>query len=453
MTPLRVAVVGSGPAGLYALEHLLDARGLAVEVDVFERLPTPWGLIRAGVAPDHPEKKLVADRHFAVYLDDPRVCFFGNVSIGRDISVEELQSWYDAVVLATGAGGDVPLNVPGEELPGCWSARQLVGFYNGQPDFSHLELDLSTERAVVVGNGNVALDVARILTAPVWQLESTDIADHALQVLKKSAVREVVVLGRRSAAESAFHSPELEELEHLNGVDVVVEGDSLPTGLEDVWGAATWDVRRKLGTLRRLTQRPHTPGHKRIVLRFLTSPTALVGQGRVQAVQLRRNRLESGPDGVLRAQPDGEVPPLPTGLVVRAVGYRGTPFPGLPFDDVRGVVPNLAGRVIAGAATMPGIYVTGWIKRGCRGVIGSNKKCARQTVAGLLGDLAAGHLRGAAIGRADVADRIRERQPDLVSREGWHAIDRIEKICGRVQDRPRIKITDVDTLIKHASQV
>jgi ferredoxin--NADP+ reductase len=265
--PLRIAIVGAGPAAMYAVGHLLETSVLAADIDVFERLPNPWGLARAGVAPDHPEKKSVVDRLFEFYLNDPRVRFFGNVEIGVEIGHAELAAWHDAVIYAVGASSDTRMDIPGETLPGCWAAREFAGFYNGHPDYRHLGFDLSGERAVIVGNGNVALDVARMLTMRVTELERTDIADHAQDALRRSAIREVVVLGRRSHLQGAFHNPELEELAHLNGVDVLVERGSLDGDDGESPEHHDWEVRRKMPTLKRLAGRPSRASNKRIVLR------------------------------------------------------------------------------------------------------------------------------------------------------------------------------------------
>jgi ferredoxin--NADP+ reductase len=448
---LRIAIVGAGPAGMYTLEHLLEARGLEVEVDLFERLPTPWGLVRAGVAPDHPEKKLVIARQFDFFLRNPRVRFFGNVDIGCDIRPAELREWYDAVVYASGANGDTRMGIPGEELPGCWSAREFVGFYNGHPDYRDLCFDLNCERAVVVGNGNVALDVARILTMPVAQLESTDIADHALAILRRSAVREVVILGRRGHMQGAFHNPELEELEHLDGVDVLVDGDDLPGENEVVLDGADWDTRRKVATLRRLTMRQPKAGNRRIVLRFLTSPVELLGDGKIERMLVASNHLERDAQGRLHARPSEEESILEAGLVLRAIGYRGTPFPGLPFDERLGVIRNRQGRVADHDQILNGVYVTGWIKRGCRGIIGTNKKCARETVDSLLEDFAAGRLITCGLSSDAVMAAVRNRKPDFVSRAGWLAIDHAEREAGRAQHRPRVKMTDPVTMLACAA--
>jgi ferredoxin--NADP+ reductase len=432
---------------MYTLGHLLGTRGVELEVDLFERLPTPWGLVRAGVAPDHPEKKLIISRQFDFFLKNPRVHFFGNVHIGRDIRSAELCEWYDAVVYASGADSDTRMGIPGEELPGCWSAREFVGFYNGHPDYRELCFDLTCERAIVVGNGNVALDVARILTMPVTELEKTDIADHALAILRRSAIREVVVLGRRGQLQGAFHNSELEELEHLDGVDVLVEGDDLPGDLEAALDGADWETRRKMQTLRRFHQREPTAGNKRIVLRFFTAPVELLGDGKVERMLVVRNHLERDAQGRLHARPSEEKSILDAGLVLRAIGYCGSPFPGLPFDDARGVIRNRQGRVADNDQVLQGVYVTGWIKRGCRGIIGSNKKCARESVDCLLADIQAGRLTKRGLNKDAVMAAVRRSKPDVVSRAGWFAIDHAERQAGSAQGRPRIKMTDTASML------
>jgi ferredoxin/flavodoxin---NADP+ reductase len=433
MTSLKVAVIGSGPAGMYAIQHLLEQSLFDVEIDLFERLPTPWGLVRAGVAPDHPEKKLIADRLFRFFLKRDNVRFFGNVEIGSDISHDELTASYDAVIYAVGASDDKPLAIPGERLPGSWSARQFVAWYNGHPDCRHLQFDLSSPRAVIVGTGNVALDVARMLTLPVTELARTDIADHALEALQASRVNEVILLGRRGCQHAAFHNPELEELLHLDGVEVQIEADDLlPPERTD----ADWDTRRKLATLIRLQARRVAAPAKRIVFKFHHSPVAVSGGTHVTGVQVQTHE-GSGSPGTIDC-----------GLLLRAIGYRGSALPGLPFDMQTGVISNVAGRVMDGSVPRTGVYVTGWIKRGPRGVIGSNKQCAAETVGCLLADAQAGKLSH----RSDdaVAQALTASQRQVVSFGGWQRIDRAERQAGSAQRRPRIKQTDMGELLASA---
>lgn len=456
LRPLRVAVVGAGPAGMYAAGHLLGSPGgtyldgrmadLApghVEVDVLERLPTPWGLVRGGVAPDHPDKKLIA-RVFESIAARPGFRFFGNVEVGRDITPAELTDSYDAVIYAVGASSDRHLEIPGERLPGCWSAREFVAWYNGHPDYADLEPDLSGERAVVIGNGNVALDVARILTLSAEHLATTDIADHALQALRGSAIREVQILGRRGYLQAAFHNPELEELTRLPGVDLVVELDDLMDAEE-----ASWTTRRKLETLRRHSVPETQEGTKRIVLRFLSSPVEVVGRDQVEAVRVVGNQLERDPRGTWQAKATGEESVIPAGLVLKAVGYTGAPIPGLPFDEQAGVIPSRDGRVTG----HDGTYVAGWIKRGPHGIIGTNKKCARDTVLSVLEDAAARRLptRKTLSGDA-IADLLSTRHPDVLTYQGWKAIDRYERRAGRTAQRSRVKLASVSDMLEVARE-
>lgn len=463
--PLRVAIVGSGPAGMYAAGHLLGNPGgtyvdgilmrltdAAVEVDVFERLPTPWGLVRGGVAPDHPEKKLVA-RVFERIAARPGFRFFGNVEVGRDLQPAELAEWYDAVIYAVGASADPHLDIPGEDLAGCVSARQFVGWYNGHPDLADLRVDLTCERAVIVGNGNVALDVARILALHPNELAGTDIADHALEALRGSAIREVVILGRRDHCSAAFANPELDELAKLTDVDVAVDPPAIPTQAEARAAGADWNTRRKLETLRRFAARPAKAGSRRIVLRFLSAPVEFVGDTSVEGVLVCRNRLEPGSDGRMRAVPTDETSCITAGLVVRAVGYHGAPIPGIPFDKWRGVIPHEAGRVVDTGGVAPGSYVTGWIKRGPSGIIGTNKKCARDTVRSLLDDASSDRLPTRGTRNAeDVAALVRARRPTIVTYQDWKIIDRLERRNGRLAERPRVKLTRRSDLLAEGAK-
>jgi ferredoxin--NADP+ reductase len=463
--PLSVAVVGAGPAGVYAIEHLLEQRTREVQIDLYDRLPTPWGLVRSGVAPDHPEKRRVIDRLFAHVLDSPRVRFFGNVDVGVDIGHVALGSGYDAVLFATGATDDTRLNIPGEGLAGCLSARTFIEFYNGHPDHHEIDLDLATERAVVIGNGNVALDVARILLSPLEQLVRTDIADGALAALRVSQLNEVVVMGRRGPMQAAFANAELEELEQLSGVDVLVDALDIPDS-DEVRCIPDPALRRKMQTLRRLSEGTSMPGNKRVILRFQESPVRIQGDGRVMQIQVARNHLV--PDrsctpnpghssaaalGVrdgMRAVPTGETYLLDAGLVFRATGYRASPLPGLPFDDEAGLIRNERGRVTdVDGSCVEGVYVTGWAKRGCRGIIGSNRKCAGETVGLVLDDAVEDRLPGPVSTRDAVIEQIQRRVP-VVSRAGWLAIDHAERTAGREQGRPRVRVSDRRVLLELA---
>jgi ferredoxin/flavodoxin---NADP+ reductase len=461
--PIRIAVIGSGPAGFYAAGHLLkDSAGL-VEVDMLERLPTPWGLVRSGVAPDHPKIKSVT-RVYEKTAEHPRFRFFGNVNFGEHVSREDLLAHYHAIVYATGSPVDRALGIPGEDLPGAHPATEFVGWYNGHPDYTDLELDLvCSERAVVIGNGNVALDVARMLCLTHAELAGTDIADHALEVLENSRISEIVVVGRRGPAQTSFTNPELLELGELSDADVIVEQAELERALAvpDANAEADAISRRNVEILRSYAARRPTGHRKRIVLRFLLSPAALTAEehGRVGAVECVRNELHPDNEGTLRARASSERETIPAGLVFRAIGYRGVPLPGVPFDERAGTIPNIGGRVTdpATGAALRGEYVVGWIKRGPTGVIGTNKKDAQETVSAILGDLnGAGddteRLRQS--GRGDpqsVEDLLLARQPALVRYEGWSEIDRHERALGAAAGRPRVKLTRIEEMLRVAA--
>ncbi len=345
MSPLRVAVVGSGPAGFYTA-GALQASDLPVDVDMIERLPTPWGLVRAGVAPDHPNIKAVS-RAFEKIAKSEGFRFFGNVEVGKDVEHADLARLYDAVVYTVGAQADRRLGIPGEDLPGSWAATEFVAWYNGHPDFQDLPFDLRGERAVVIGNGNVAVDVARMLSLTEGELAPTDTTDEAIAAIVGSGIREIVMLGRRGPAQAAFTPPELQELGELAGADVVV--DPVDLELDPASAAALEDdratARRNVDLLREYAARAPSGRPKRLVMRFCVSPVAIVGEGAVEAVEVVRNTLVSDEAGRIRAEPTGEIEVIPCGLVLRSVGYRGVPLPGLPFHEERGVLPNAGGRV------------------------------------------------------------------------------------------------------------
>ncbi|MBH0780975.1 FAD-dependent oxidoreductase [Nocardia bovistercoris] len=448
---LRVAIVGAGPAACYAADELL--RRADVEVELFDRLPTPWGLVRAGVAPDHPGTKTVSKLFESAFRRDT-VQFYLNCEIGTHITHEELLEHHHAVLYAVGASSDRRMGVPGEDLPGSHSATEFVAWYNGHPDYADRVFDLSGERAVIVGNGNVALDVARVLTVDPDVLAKTDIADHALDALRSSNIREVVILGRRGPLQAAYTSPEFLALAHLHGIDVIVDGADLDldhasrTLLDDP------DVEPSLKLKYTLAEEyagaARNEGNKRIVFRYLTSPTAVHGDERVESIEFVHNELFER-DGQLVARATDRVETLETGLVLRSIGYKGSPIPDLPFDDARGVVPNEHGRVTgADGSPVSGVYVSGWIKRGPRGVIGSNRVDSEETVEHLIADFIAGRLPTPTADRTALKTLLNQRQPDLVDREGWKAIDTAEKTAGKSGGRPRVKITTLEDLLKAA---
>ena len=450
---LRVAVVGSGPAAFYVVEHLLARRPGAVSVDMYERLPTPYGLVRFGVAPDHLKIKQVT-RVYARLASRPEVRFYGNVEIGSHLAHDDLRRHYHAVCYATGAATDRRLGIPGEELAGSHTATEFVAWYNGHPDYRDRSFDLDAERVAVVGVGNVAVDVARILCRSADELRSSDIAEHALEALARSRVREVYVLGRRGPLQAAFTTAEVKELGELPGAQVRVD----PRELElDPLSRAELDrvdpkERRKVEILREFAARAPVGGGRTLVIRFLVSPVELVGDsgGRVTTMRLVRNELYRSEDGTLRPRATGQVEDLPVDLVFRSVGYRGVPIPGLPFEERRAVVPNDAGRVVEPetGAPIPGTYVSGWIKRGATGVIGTNKPDAGETVAALLEDEEAGRLPEPDTTDPAAVDRLLlERRLRFVTWQDWLRLDALELERGRAAGRPRVKFTSVEEML------
>ena len=452
--PLRVAVIGSGPAGFYAAGQLLGKKAQHVaRVDVFDRLPTPWGLVRAGVAPDHPNIKAVS-RVYEKTARHEGFRFFGNVELGRDLDVEDLRRHYHAVIYAVGAQSDRRMGIPGEELPGCWGATDFVAWYNAHPDYRDLEFDLSCERAVVVGNGNVALDVARMLALTHDELRVTDVADHALEALRESRVKEIVVLGRRGPLQAAFTNPELRELGEMIEADVdveVCEADLDPLSralLEE----SDITARKNVEILADYARRPPAGRPTRIVLRFLASPVEILGDERVEGIVVERNELVRDEEsGALRARPTGERETISCGLVLRSIGYRGVALPGVPFDERRAVISNDGGRVVEDGEARRGEYVTGWIKRGPSGVIGTNKKDAGETVALLLSDLETGRLLDPPDPDPDaIEELLAHRGVEVVTQEGWEAIDEHERDRGEPSGRPRAKLSSFEELVERA---
>ncbi len=450
----RAAVIGGGPSGFYAADQLLKA---GFGVDVLEALPTPFGLVRAGVAPDHPKIKSVT-RVYETTANHPGFRLFGGVRFGRDVSRRELRERYCAVVYATGALSAQRLDIPGEERTGSHPATDFVGWYNGHPDFTLRSFDLSCERAVVVGNGNVALDLARMLVQDPAGLAATDIADHALDALRRARIREVVVLGRRGPAQAAFTTPELRALGDLAGVDVLVDAADLELDEHSAaWLAECGDAnaRQNLQVLREYAARAPRGHDRRIHLRFRCAPLALDGDqpdGPVTGMRIARTAICRDADGRLCATRTDAEEVIDCGLVLRSIGYRGQALPGVPFDADRGVIPNDAGRVLTedGRAVV-GEYVVGWIKRGPSGVIGTNKRDAAETVAKVLEDAEAGRLGPTVHQDASVERWLRSRAPALVTWAGWRAIDDHETSLGARHGRPRVKLVDRAALLTVAA--
>jgi ferredoxin--NADP+ reductase len=438
---LKVAIIGSGPAGFYAADALLRSDDPQVEVDMVDRLPTPWGLVRLGVAPDHENIKAVS-RAFERTAARPGFRFFGNVEVGATVSHEELLGIYDAVVYTVGAQTDRRLGIPGEDLPGSWPATAFVAWYNGHPDFQDLPFDLNTERVVVIGNGNVAIDCARMLALTAEELAPTDTIDPASEAIVASPVREILMLGRRGPVQAAFTPPELKELGEMAGAEPVVDPRDLvlDPASERELEADRERARRNFDQLQEYARRPLEGKPRRIVLRFLVSPIAILGEERVEAVEVVRNELVEE-SGRLVARPTGETERIDCGLVLRSVGYRGVPLPGVPFDERSCTIPNVAGRVVGAERT----YAAGWIKRGPSGVIGTNKKDAAETVEGLLADARAGKL--AAGSSQSLEALLHEKGVRYVEYEGWRAIDAAERAAGEPRSRPRVKLTSWEELL------
>jgi ferredoxin--NADP+ reductase len=433
---LTVAIVGSGPAGMYAADELLTQSG--VRVNVFDKLPTPYGLVRAGVAPDHQSTKSIT-RLFDRISTARGFTYYLNVDVGRDISHDELLAHHHAVVYAVGAPGDRRLEVDGMSMPGTGSATETVAWVNGHPGFADQPVNLSHRRVVVVGNGNVALDVARILTSDPETLAATDISDTALQVLRQSAVREVVVAARRDPADSAFTLPELIGLTTTS--EVVLDSADHALVRADLETATDPGIRDKLTILASLPDASDPSAGRRIRLAYRLTPQRVVGSDRVQGIAFSRTGRSD------------EVT-VEAGLVLTSIGYRGAPVPGLPFDEAATVVPNQQGRVVdpVTGRTVPGAYVTGWIKRGPTGFIGTNKSCAMQTVAALVDDFNDGLLSDPVAKPPALARLVRGRAPDMVDAAGWRAIDAAELARGEAQGRPRVKFTSVPDMLAAAGR-
>ena len=444
--PLRVAIVGSGPSGFYAAEALLKSN-LSVQVDMFDRLPTPFGLVRGGVSPDHPKIKSVTKVYDKIAQHD-RFSFLGNVTIGQDIKVEELREYYDAILFATGAETDNRLNIPGEDLPGSHTATEFVGWYNAHPDYRDRVFDLSQEVAVIIGQGNVAMDVSRILAKTSDELRGTDIAQHALDALAESNVREIHLIGRRGPVQAKCTTPELRELGELAECDVIVRPEDLEldhTSQAELDYADNVTAQKNMAELRAFAERTAAGKRRRYFMHFLRSPVALHGSLRVESISLELNTLQGKPL-TTRAIGTGAIEELACGLVFRSVGYRGVPIPSVPFDDARGVIPHEAGRVTNAGVVVPSLYVTGWIKRGPSGVIGTNKPDSHETVDSLLSD--APDLSPCAIPDSDALHGLlAQRGVRVVSFADWRRIDAAEIARGAVNGKPREKFTRIDEML------
>lgn len=439
---MRVAIIGSGPAGFYAAEALLRRTDAPVDVDMFERLPTPYGLVRGGVAPDHQKIKTVI-RVFAGTAARPSFRFLGNVQLGRDVTVEDLRRHYHQIVYATGNEADRRLGVPGEGIPRCTPATVFVGWYNGHPDYRHAKFDFSVRRVAVVGNGNVAVDVTRILLRPRAELEPTDMAAHALEALRESQVREVYMIGRRGPAQAAFSPAELEELGTMEAVDPIVDPADL-AGLDGPEPGANVKI------LRAFAARPPRPDARKLHLRFLLSPTEVLADaaGGVAGLLLERNRLETRPDGSVAARGTGVIERIEVGMVLPAIGYAAERIPGVPYDEKARIIANEDGRVVdpVRRTVIPGEYVVGWARTGPQGLIGEHKRASAHVVSHMVAD-GAGLERRVLPPRDAIDGLLRERGVQLVSFDDWKRLDDVEVARGARRGAPRDKIVDVEAML------
>ncbi|MBV9204584.1 MAG: FAD-dependent oxidoreductase [Actinobacteria bacterium] len=440
---LRVAVVGSGPAGIYAAAALTAHNDAAV--DVIDRLPTPFGLVRYGVAPDHEKMKSVAVALRKV-MEHQRVRFLGNIELGADVSVEDLHGHYDAIIVANGAAVDRRLAIGGEDLPGSFSATEFVSWYSGHPDSALDKFALTAQTVIVIGVGNVAIDVARVLLKTVDELKATDVPDHVLAVVSHSHVRDVMIVGRRGPAYAKFTTKELRELGELANADVIVPPEDLAldhAAEAELAGNAV--ARRNFEVLRAWSERTPQGRPRRLHMRFCLRPSAICGDACVTGMEFARGR----PDGAGGMADTGQSVRLPADMVLRSVGYRGVPIPGLPFDEKRGVIPNTAGRILRDGAPAPGEYVAGWIKRGPSGVIGTNKHDAAETVRSLLEDAPTLPRREIRDPEA-IIELLHRRGVRVVPWEGWEAIEALEIATGRRRGAKQVKVAERELLLAAA---
>lgn len=442
MPDFKVAIIGAGPSAFYAAAALIKPADASIKVDLFDRLPAPYGLVRYGVAPDHPKIKSVANLYEKTALD-PRVRFFGCAEYGKHFDLDALRAHYDMVVFATGAQSDRNLGIPGEDLKGSMSATEFVAWYNGHPDYRDLNPNLDIEGVVVVGVGNVAMDVARILAKSYDELKVTDIADHALEALKHSKVKHIHVLGRRGPAQAKFTNPEIKEFGHLEVADPVVKAQELELDPDSAKLCETDRLtRQNVDFLREYATRGMGDKPRKVYFRFLVSPTEIHGKdGWVSGVKIERNRLVSV-NGDQKCEGIGEFEELPAGMVLRSVGYYGVALPGVPYDKRKGVIPNAGGRVLDGDKPLAGVYVVGWAKRGPTGVIGTNKKDAEETVALMLEDMKSTAPKA----QGDIADLLKSKGCGYVSFDEWQKINAKEVEKGQAQNRPRVKFINIEEM-------
>jgi ferredoxin/flavodoxin---NADP+ reductase len=450
---LRIAIIGAGPAGFYTAGQLFKQKNLDVEVDMFERLPTPYGLVRGGVAPDHQKIKSVTKIYEKIGQQE-RFRFFGFVEFGTDIQLADLKRHYHQIVFATGAQLGRQLDIPGSDLLGSHPASDFVAWYNGHPDYRDLEFDLSQEHAVVIGNGNVAIDVVRILSHTPDELHKTDIADYALAALRNSQIKEIYLLGRRGPAQAAFTPPEIVELGKLKNLDIYVPPDEAKLdSLSQIDMEANPDraALKNIATIQSFAKNQFNNQPRRITIRFLVSPVEICGDqnGKVRSMRLVKNTLSKNEVGTLRAVPTPNYEDIPAGLVFHSIGYRGSELSEIPFNSRWGIIPNQKGRVTSAAEThLPGIYTVGWIKRGPTGVIGTNKLDATETVATMLADIGNNAILNPELPTAAAAlDMVQARQPQFVLFTDWLHLDQLEIERGAPENRPRVKFSIVAEML------
>jgi ferredoxin--NADP+ reductase len=451
--PLRVAIIGSGPSGFYAADHLLKQSNLTVYVDMFDRLPTPYGLVRGGVAPDHQKIKSVTKAYDRT-ANHPHFRFFGHVEFGVDVSHADLAERYHAIIYAVGAQSDKRMDIPGEDLPGSHPATEFVAWYNAHPDYRDCAFDLSAENVAVVGLGNVAMDVIRILARTTAELATTDIADYALEALHHSRVKNIYVLGRRGPAQAAYTNPEIKELGELEDADMMVAPEEAaldPHSQAFIDSGEDKIAARNVEILQSYVARGDTGKRRKIIMRFLVSPVEIIGDGKVEAIKIVKNELVKSDDGSLRPRTTGQTETIPVDLVFRSVGYNGVPLPDVPFHTKWGVIPNDKGRVVTDLQSnqpVIGDYVVGWIKRGPSGVIGTNKPDSVETVEMLLEDLAAGQLLNPTHTRPEaIVDLLDARGVRHVTFADWQILDDIEQKRGEALGRPRLKFSQVNEML------
>lgn len=445
---MRVAIIGSGPSGFYAAESLLKRTDTVVHVDMFDRLPTPYGLVRGGVAPDHQNIKAVT-RVYEKTAARPTFRFFGNVRFGTDLTVDDLRQHYHQIIYATGNEADRRLGIPGEGIPGCTPASVFIGWYNGHPDYRHAQIDLSVPRVAVVGNGNVAIDAARILLRTPAELEKTDIATHALEVLRKSQVREVFMLGRRGPEQASFTSAELRELGEMEDAEPVLAPGELASLVVPV-SERTPLQDKNLKTLESFAARQPGSKTKKLHMRFLVSPTEIIAdsEGKVAGLKLEKNCLEVHPDGTISARGTGETEILEVGMVLPAIGFSAERIASVPYDEKAHVISNDDGRVTdpVSRAVIPNEYVVGWARTGPQGLIGSHKAASAHVVAHMINDEAGLELH-ALPDRNAIEIMLRRRGVQIVSFNDWKQLDDVEVARGELRDAPRDKIVDVEAML------